>query len=131
VRRAIIDSSCDRIWIAQLFLSDFGPIAQFPPEADPPLAGASQKPMYTVYFLESIKNGKVYVGMTSKTVEERLHEHNNGCNKWTRENGPHKILFYETFHCKQDAVQRERFYKTGFGRKIKNILVEGIKNLGP
>lgn len=82
--------------------------------------------MYTVYFLESIKNGKIYVGNTEKSVEERLKEHNRGSNKWTRDNGPHRILFYETYCCKQDAQNRERFYKIGFGRKVRNSIISEL-----
>ena len=74
--------------------------------------------MYTVYVLKSLKNNKRYVGYTSKSAEERLKEHNSGCNKWTRENGPFKIFRIETFSDKAEARKREIFLKSGQGRKF-------------
>ena len=38
--------------------------------------------LYFVYFAKSLKNNKVYVGLTRKEPEIRVKEHNNGSNKW-------------------------------------------------
>ena len=67
-----------------------------------------------------------YVGYTSKNVDERLHEHNLGSNIWTKANSPFKLVYYESLYCKQDALHREKFLKSGMGRKIKNILINNI-----
>jgi putative endonuclease len=74
--------------------------------------------MFTVYVLESLRNGKRYVGFTSKTAEQRLAEHNRGCNKWTKENKPFKVIYREFFDNKKDARQHEKFLKSGQGRKL-------------
>ena len=79
--------------------------------------------MYFVYFLISLRNKKSYVGMTSKGVHKRLEEHNLGSNVWTRQNGPFKLVYYESFFCKADARHREGFYKSGVGKNIKKILI--------
>ena len=84
--------------------------------------------MYFVYFLKSEKNQKFYVGVTSKRPEQRLQEHNFGSNKWTRENSPFKIVYYEKYYCKADAYQRELFYKSGFGRKVRDAIIETVKS---
>ena len=84
--------------------------------------------MFFVYFLESKKNKKIYVGVTSKSPTERLYEHNIGTNKWTKENRPFKLVYFEKYHCKEDAYQREKFYKSGFGRKIRNAILETVKS---
>jgi len=82
--------------------------------------------MFYVYFLLSNKNKKVYVGVTSKEPSIRLLEHNEGCNHWTRHNRPFKLIYYEEYFCKKDVVLREKFYKMGFGKKIKKIIVEEL-----
>ena len=75
--------------------------------------------MFFVYFIKSLKNKKIYVGSTEKIPTERLKDHNYGSNKWTRENGQFELVYYEKYFCKKDALKREEFYKTGFGRSIR------------
>jgi putative endonuclease len=79
--------------------------------------------MHFVYLIKSLKNGKVYVGSTSKSTRLRLAEHNLGSNKWTRANKPFKLVYYESFFCKQDAVRREKFFKSGVGKILKSLIV--------
>lgn len=83
--------------------------------------------MYFVYFAISLKNNKVYVGSTSKKPEVRVKEHNLGTNEWTRNNGPFKLIFYETYICKEDSKARELFYKTGVGKRIKKVIVREMR----
>ena len=85
--------------------------------------------MYYVYFAQSQKNNKVYVGKTSKLPAERVKEHNLGTNKWTKQNGPFKLVFYETYYCSKDAAEREEFYKSGFGRVIKQAILNTLKTI--
>jgi putative endonuclease len=73
--------------------------------------------MFTVYVLRSLKNHKRYIGYTSKTTEERFNEHMSGTNKWTRHNKPFKIIHTETFNTKTEAIKREKYLKSGQGRK--------------
>ena len=79
--------------------------------------------MFFVYVLKSANSGKSYVGVTSKTVGERLAEHNLGSNAWTRNNGPFNIVYYESYYCKQDALHRELFFKSGVGKQIKKLIL--------
>ena len=79
--------------------------------------------MFYTYFLKSISNRKTYVGKTGKQPTVRLEEHNNGANVWTKTNGPFKLIYYETFCCKEDASNREKFYKSGIGKKIKKAII--------
>ncbi|MBP8591371.1 GIY-YIG nuclease family protein [Candidatus Shapirobacteria bacterium] len=80
--------------------------------------------MFYVYLLKSLKNNKSYVGFTSKNPSVRLEEHNRGTNKFTKDNGPWKLVYYETFFCKECAQQREKFLKTGVGKKLKAIILD-------
>ena len=78
--------------------------------------------MFFVYFLQSVRNNKYYTGLTEKNPKIRVKEHNSGTNKWTRENGPFELVYFESYFCKRDAEEREKFYKSGFGRnELKDI----------
>lgn len=76
--------------------------------------------------MKSLRHGKVYVGSTSKKPTIRVDEHNRGVNVWSKHNGPFKLIYYEEYRCKADASNREIFYKTGFGKNIKKLIVEYI-----
>jgi putative endonuclease len=73
--------------------------------------------MFYIYVLKSLKNGKRYVGSTSKTPEERVFEHNSGTNIFTRQNSPWELIYSESFATKSEALKREKFLKSGQGRK--------------
>ena len=73
-----------------------------------------------------MRNEKGYVGLTSKAVGKRLEEHNLGSNVWTRQNGPFRLVYYESYYCKQDASSRELFLKSGVGKKIKKLILGQI-----
>lgn len=83
---------------------------------------------FTVYFIKSDRNGKIYVGSTNKNISERVKEHNTNSNTYTRNNGPWKLIYYEEYACKKCAQKREKFYKTGFGKTIKYIIVETMED---
>ena len=53
-------------------------------------------------------------------------QHNVGSNKWTKANGPFKLVYYESFACKTDSLMRERFYKIGIGKQIKKLIVDNF-----
>jgi putative endonuclease len=78
---------------------------------------AETLPMYYVYVLRSDRNGKRYMGSSSKTGAERLIEHNSGTNTFTRHNRPWRLIHEETFATKVEALRREKFLKSGQGRK--------------
>ena len=89
--------------------------------------GLARNIMYSVYFLKSIKNKKYYVGTTNKKPTERLVEHNRGSNQWTKQNGPFKLIYFEEYFCKEDALKREKFYKSGFGKQIRNAIIKAVE----
>ncbi|KKU47377.1 hypothetical protein A2752_00135 [Candidatus Uhrbacteria bacterium RIFCSPHIGHO2_01_FULL_46_23] len=62
--------------------------------------------MYTVYILQSLKDGRTYIGYTNN-LERRLNEHNSGKSKSTKYRVPFKLLFKEEFQTKRDAEKRE------------------------
>ncbi|PIR98098.1 MAG: endonuclease, partial [Candidatus Colwellbacteria bacterium CG10_big_fil_rev_8_21_14_0_10_42_22] len=51
------------------------------------------------------------------TPSIRLKEHNEGTNKWTRQNKPFELLYSESYKTNHEARKRESFLKSGQGRK--------------
>ncbi len=78
--------------------------------------------MYYVYILKSKINSKLYKGLTSD-LKRRVKEHCSGNSKFTSENGPWELVYYEAFNKKDDAIREEKFLKSGKGReRIKYLL---------
>jgi putative endonuclease len=72
--------------------------------------------MYYVYLLKSETTKKMYVGY-SKDLKKRLSEHNSKVTKSTRSGIPWKLIYYEAFENKIDALREEKFLKSGKGRE--------------
>ena len=80
--------------------------------------------MYYVYVLKQ-KNDRYYYGYTSD-LRKRVSEHVNGDVKTTRGQEP-KLVYYETFKEKREALKREKFIKSGQGREqIKRRISERL-----
>jgi putative endonuclease len=74
--------------------------------------------MYTVYVLFSPSSSKIYVGYTSN-LTERLKSHNQLAKKgYTIRFRPWVVAFSEPYYTKTEALKRERFLKSGIGRKL-------------
>jgi putative endonuclease len=72
--------------------------------------------MYTVYVLQSLKDGKHYTGSTSD-LDRRLKEHNDGKTESTKRRRPFVVVYTEVYAGKEEAEKREKFFKTGKGRE--------------
>ena len=79
--------------------------------------------VYHVYILQSQKNFDIYVG-SCENVGIRLDRHNSGKVRSTKGNKPWKILEIHNFFTRAEAVNHERFLKTG---QQKEILVRKYK----
>jgi putative endonuclease len=65
---------------------------------------------YSVYILESEKNGRYYVGAT-RDLASRITEHNLGLSPSTKDRGPWKLVYEESFPSLSEARFRERQLK--------------------
>lgn len=75
-----------------------------------------------VYVLKSAQNGDWYTGCTSD-LKKRITQHNEGKSRYTKSRGPYELLYYEASLDKTDAFARERYLKSGMGKRyIKNRL---------
>lgn len=78
--------------------------------------------MYSVYVLQSERDNKLYYGFTNN-LERRIKEHNNGKVSSTKSRIPFKLIYFENTNNIIEARKREKYFKSGFGRKyIKNKL---------
>ncbi len=72
--------------------------------------------MYYVYIIYSVKLSKKYIGFT-EDLQRRITEHNNGKDAFTSKGLPWRLVYYQAFISKKDAMAEERFLKTGKGRE--------------
>jgi len=72
--------------------------------------------MYYVYIIKSQKKGKLYKGF-SKNIKRRIKEHNSGNVTFTKPDKPWKLIYYEAFDNKIDALLEEKFIKSGKGKE--------------
>lgn len=84
---------------------------------------------YYVYILYSSKDKGLYIGFTNN-LKARLTLHAKGQVLATKNRLPLKLIHYEYFINEHDAKAREKFLKSGFGRKqFKEILKNTLKTL--
>jgi len=73
--------------------------------------------MYYTYVLLSEKDKDFYAGFT-EDLRQRLEQHLGGSVSSTVHRSPLKLIYYEACLNKQDAIKRENYFKTGFGRRF-------------
>ncbi|MBI2588885.1 GIY-YIG nuclease family protein [Candidatus Saccharibacteria bacterium] len=71
--------------------------------------------MHYVYVLQSELTAGFYIGY-SLDPEQRLVGHNSGKNISTKAGCPWRLIYFEAYTDKRDALSREKFLKSGSGR---------------
>lgn len=74
---------------------------------------------YYTYILQSEKDGNKYTGFT-KNLKLRFQQHNNGEVQSTKHRRPFKLIYYEACLSKADAIRREKYFKTHYGKMFLN-----------
>ena len=72
--------------------------------------------MFFVYALWSKVHDKIYVGFSTKP-DERLKAHNAGKSQYTKSYRPWFRFYLEEVETKELALRKEKYYKSGWGRK--------------
>ena len=90
-----------------------------------PLCGVTLQAMNFVYLLESINTKKWYIGFTPDDPGRRLDKHNLGLVQSTKAFLPWRLIYFEAYVDRKDATGREKFLKSGAGRKF---LEKQLKN---
>ncbi len=72
--------------------------------------------MYYVYVVQSKKDKKFYTGFAAD-LRKRFSQHNNNQVISTKGRGPFQLIYYEACLVKHDAIAREKYLKTGMGKR--------------
>jgi len=85
------------------------------------------KPLwFYTYVLKCERTGTFYTGATSD-LDKRLEQHMKGQVYYTKSRLPVILIYFEACLNKDDAYRRERYLKTGMGKRyIKNRLRQGL-----
>jgi len=67
------------------------------------------------YVLVSVKDKKFYYGY-SEDLKSRFEQHQKGKVSSTKDRRPLELIYYESCLSKQDAMKRERYFKTYKGK---------------
>lgn len=84
--------------------------------------------MYYVYILKSMKNNFLYIGYTSN-LTERIKQHEAGFTFTTHRLRPMKLVYYEAYLSKSDAIEREKHlkhYGAALGH-LRNRIIGSLK----
>ena len=78
---------------------------------------------FFTYILQSQLDQSFYIGQT-KDLEQRLILHNEGNTKSTMAKRPWKIVYFEVFDTRSEAIQRERFLKKQRNKAFYQRLID-------
>jgi putative endonuclease len=73
--------------------------------------------MFYTYVLQSKKDLNLYIGFTGD-LTKRFGGHSKGLVEATKNRRPLKLVYYEACLSKESALKREKYFKTGFGRRF-------------
>ena len=84
---------------------------------------------FVVYILHSDTYNKIYIGYTSNLIQ-RFYSHNSLATKGhTKSYRPWIVIYVQFFESKKVALAREKFLKSGVGRKWISQFFPGAKNI--
>jgi len=83
--------------------------------------------MYFVYILQSLKDNGLYIGYTND-LKKRIKKHQLGKSFATKCRRPLKLIHYQVFASKKDALSTEKYLKTTRGwQRIHRMLENTLK----
>ncbi|MDD4995624.1 MAG: GIY-YIG nuclease family protein [Patescibacteria group bacterium] len=78
---------------------------------------------YFTYVLKSLKDGIRYAG-SGEDADERLRRHNKGDYRFTKGHRSWQIVYREEYQTRSEAMAREKFLKSGQGRKFLDEILK-------
>ena len=85
--------------------------------SNPAAAGRILTIMYYLYILKSGKDGNIYTGLSSN-LRQRVQQHVDGKVISTKHRRPLKLIYYEAYMNRTDAINREKYLKNGGKAKM-------------
>ncbi|MGB9883129.1 MAG: GIY-YIG nuclease family protein [Microgenomates group bacterium] len=79
--------------------------------------------IFYVYVLFSLKDKHFYIGYTND-LKRRIKQHLSGKTKSLRHRKELKLIYFEGFLNKKDALEKEKFYKSGRGHEVLNKILK-------
>ena len=73
--------------------------------------------MFYTYVLQSKKDERFYTGATDD-LRKRFKDHQDGKSIWTKSRGPFELVYYEACLERHDAFEREKYLKSGRGKRF-------------
>ncbi len=85
---------------------------------------------YFVYVLQNESNKRWHAGCTNN-LRKRLQQHQGDKSGYTKHRGPYKLIDYEVSFNENDARAREKYLKTGMGKRyLRNRLKRSLTLTG-
>jgi putative endonuclease len=78
--------------------------------------------MYYAYVLRSVYCKRLYKG-SCEDLNKRLAEHNAGKTTSTKPFVPWEVVYFEVFDNRDDALNREKYFKTAAGRRLLKKII--------
>ena len=73
--------------------------------------------MFYAYVLKSLTSNYIYKGHC-EDLKIRLSQHNSGMTKSIKPYLPFEIVYFEEFTSRQEAIKREKYFKSSAGRRF-------------
>ena len=73
--------------------------------------------MFYTYVVKSLRFPHLYKGHC-ENLEERLKQHNSGMTESIKPFIPFEIVYFEEFHTRDEAIRREKYFKSSAGRRF-------------
>ena len=97
-------------------------VSEAPDTGSIPVEATKNTEMFYAYVLKSINHDFVYKGHC-ENPEERLRQHNSGMTQSIRAYIPFKLIYKEVFPTREEAIAKEKYFKTSAGRRfLKKVL---------
>ncbi len=85
---------------------------------------------FYVYILQSLKTNKWYTG-SSNDLRKRFNDHQENKSTYAKGRGPFKLIYYEASLHEEDARAREKYLKSGMGKRyLKSRLKRSLSLTG-
>ena len=79
--------------------------------------------MFYTYIIQSAKDNSLYKGHC-QNLDVRLNQHNSGLTQFIKNKILFKLIYSETFATREEAIKREKYFKSATGKKfLKEKLV--------
>ena len=78
---------------------------------------------YYVYILQSMEDFSFYTGQC-EDLDSRMSKHFDGFNKYTASKGPLRLVYFEQYNIRTEAIKREKEIKNKKSRKYLLEIIE-------